>query len=152
MADVNSTVPERAAGVLTALATAIVITAVAILPFLTPAWVSFEQGTGRGARTDRLHRGRAAHGDRRDPRRPGFGPPNFDVAVGGSPVLNERERAHMRDVRGVFAGFGLLARPGRDRGLLAAIALARRLGHAERAWAAIRNGAAAWPSVLLSRR
>ena len=32
------------------------------------------------------------------------GPPDFDVAVAGTPVLIERERAHMRDVRGVFAG------------------------------------------------
>ena len=37
-----------------------------------------------------------------------FGPPSFDVAVNGQPVLNEREQAHMRDVRGVFAGFAVL--------------------------------------------
>ena len=29
-----------------------------------------------------------------------FGPPDFDVAVAGQPVLIERERGHMRDVRG----------------------------------------------------
>ena len=44
MARVNATVPERVAGVLTAIATAVVITAIAIVPFLSPAWVSFEQG------------------------------------------------------------------------------------------------------------
>ena len=34
-----------------------------------------------------------------------IGPPDFDVALDGAPVLEERERGHMRDVRGVFAGF-----------------------------------------------
>ena len=33
-----------------------------------------------------------------------FGPPDFDVEVGGVPVLIEREQQHMRDVRTVFAG------------------------------------------------
>jgi integral membrane protein (TIGR01906 family) len=34
-----------------------------------------------------------------------FGPGDFAVAVRGQPVLDPREQAHMRDVRGVFAGF-----------------------------------------------
>lgn len=140
MARVNATVPERVAAVLTAIATAVVITAIAIVPFLTPAWVSFEQGrTGAGqltgyttaevrTATDAILADLV------------FGPPDFDVVVGGSPVLNAREQSHMRDVRGVCAGFALIA-------LLAAVGLialyvgARRLGHPERAWAAIRNGA-----------
>ena len=140
MADVNATVPERVAGVLTAIAAAIVITAIAIVPFLTPAWVSFEQGRSgapqlTGYSADQLRAATdAILADLV------LGPPAFDVEIDGAPVLIERERAHMRDVRGVFAGFGLLA-------LVAALALlalyagARRLGHPERAWAAIRNGA-----------
>ena len=38
-----------------------------------------------------------------------LGPPDFDVEVNGVPVLNERERGHMRDVRGVFIGFFAVA-------------------------------------------
>ena len=38
-----------------------------------------------------------------------IGPPDFAVELNGSPVLNERERQHMRDVRGVFAGFYVVA-------------------------------------------
>jgi integral membrane protein (TIGR01906 family) len=140
MADVNATVPERAAGILTAMATAVVITAIAILPFLTPAWVSFEQArTGvpqlTGFTPDQLRSATDAILSDLV-----FGPPDFDVAVGGTPVLNEREQAHMRDVRGVFAGFGLVAALAAI-GLVAAVAFARRLGHSERAWAAVRNGA-----------
>ena len=140
MARVNATLPERVAAVLTAIATAVVITAIAIVPFLSPAWVSFEQGRPgaeqlTGYTTAELRTATdAILADLV------FGPPEFDVAVGGAPVLNAREQSHMRDVRGVFAGFALIA-------VLAAVGLialyvgARRLGHPERAWAAIRNGA-----------
>jgi integral membrane protein (TIGR01906 family) len=68
------------------------------------------------------------------------GPPDFDATIRGVPVLNERERAHMRDVRGVFAGFAVLAVLA-SAGLLVAYAGARRLGHPERWWSAVRNGA-----------
>lgn len=141
MAGVNATVPERVAGILTAIATAVVITAIAIVPFLTPTWVSFEQ-----ARTEALQL-------------TGFTPHELqyvtnailgDLILGGEffitrlpdydSYLNDREMAHMRDVRGVFAGFGLVAVVAMV-GLVAAAALALRLGHPERAWSAVRNGA-----------
>ncbi len=140
MTDVNSTVPERAAGVLTAVATAIVITAIAIVPFLTQAWVSFEQGrTGAtqltGYTTDQLRTATdAILADLV------LGPPDFDVAIDGAAVLNERERAHMRDVRGVFAGFGLVAIVAAAV-LAAAFIVAGRRGQPRRAWSAIRTGA-----------
>jgi integral membrane protein (TIGR01906 family) len=142
MIGVNSTLPERAAGLLTAIATAVVITAIAIVPFLSPAWVSFEQGrTGAeqltGYSTAELRTATdAILADLV------LGPPDFDVVVGGAPVLNDREQSHMRDVRGVFAGFGLLALLA-AAGLVVALGLARRLGHPERAWSAVRNGARA---------
>ncbi len=142
MASVNATLPERVAGLLTAIATAAVITAIAIVPFLSPAWVSFEQGrTGAeqltGYTTAELRTATdAILADLV------LGPPDFDVAVAGAPVLNEREQSHMRDVRGVFAGFGLLALLA-AAGLVVAVGLARRLGHPERAWSAVRNGALA---------
>ena len=90
---------------LVASATALVILGASIAPFLAPAYIRIEQDrVGVGALT-------------------GYGPAeldaiagsligdlvlwrgDFDVAVEGVPVLNDRERSHMRDVRGVFAGF-----------------------------------------------
>ena len=136
----SSRVGQSLAAILTALATAVVIVAVAILPFLTPAWVDFDQGwAGAIGYTGFTH----------DELRTAtdsiladlvVGPPDFDVAIRGVPVLNERERAHMRDVRGVFAGFAVLAALAAV-GLVAAYVGARRLGHPERAWSAIRSGA-----------
>jgi integral membrane protein (TIGR01906 family) len=66
-----------------------------------------------------------------------LGPPEFDVALDGQPVLNERERGHMRDVRQVFvslyvlAGLGALVLVGAfllARGPVARARLWRRLG------------------------
>jgi integral membrane protein (TIGR01906 family) len=90
---------------LVASATALVILGASIAPFLAPAYIRLEQDrVGVGALT-------------------GYGPAeldaiagsligdlvlwrgDFDVAVAGAPVLNDRERSHMLDVRGVFAGF-----------------------------------------------
>ena len=48
-ADPGRTAPERLAAVATAIAASIVVIAIAILPFLTPAWVSFEQGRTHAA-------------------------------------------------------------------------------------------------------
>jgi integral membrane protein (TIGR01906 family) len=138
-APVSRTIPERLAAFATGLAAAVVVIAIASLPFLTPAWVSFEQGrTGAAAltgyTTDELNG--ATNAILHDLV---IGPPDFAVTVAGAPVLEERERAHMRDVRGVFAGFGLMA-------VVAAVALvalfagARRMGHPERAWSAIATG------------
>jgi integral membrane protein (TIGR01906 family) len=140
MAVVTRTVPEHLAGLLTSIATAIVIVGLAVLVFLTPAWVSFEQERSGGPAltgyTSEELRG-ATNAILADLV---VGPPDFDVAVGGQPVLNERERSHMRDVRSVFAGFGLLALVA-AAGLVVALALAYGLGHPERAWRAVRNGA-----------
>jgi integral membrane protein (TIGR01906 family) len=136
----NSSLGRRIAAVLTALATAVVIVAVAILPFLTPAWVDFDQGWAgaigyTGFTHDELRT--ATNSILADLV---VGPPDFDVTIRDVPVLNERERAHMRDVRGVFAGFAVLAVLAAV-GLVAAYVGARRLGHPERAWSAIRSGA-----------
>ena len=133
------TLPERLAAFATALASAVVVIAIAIIPFLSPAWVSFEQGrTGAAALTgySPTELSTATNAILHDLV---IGPPDFGVAVNGAPVLVERERAHMRDVRGVFAGFALLA-------IVAAVVLvvlvigARRMGHPERAWRAIGAG------------
>jgi hypothetical protein len=92
---------------LIATATALVLLGASILPFLTPAYVRVEQDRAgvsiEGSAPGDLDRIASSllgdlflwQGD-------------FGVTAGGSPVLNDRERGHMRDVRGVFAGFEIL--------------------------------------------
>jgi integral membrane protein (TIGR01906 family) len=90
---------------LVASATALVILGASIAPFLAPASIRLEQDrVGVGALTgyepaelDAIAGTLIGHlvlwgGD-------------FDVAVDGTPVLTDRERSHMRDVRRVFAAF-----------------------------------------------
>jgi integral membrane protein (TIGR01906 family) len=136
-----------AASVLLGLATALVIVAVVLPLFLNPVWVAFEQGRAQStawtgftepelrAATDAILADLV------------IGPPDFDIAVGGVPVLNERERGHMRDVRGVFIGFFALA----AAAALAALAVvARRHGGVTgRTWRAVRGGAIALIAVFV---
>ena len=133
------TVPERLAAIATGAAAAVVVIAIAIVPFLSPQWVAFEQertgalqltGFSRAdlhAATDSILHDLV------------LGPPDFAVQVAGAPVLEERERAHMRDVRGVFAAFALIAVVA-AAGLVVLVAGARRMGHIERAWRAVATG------------
>jgi integral membrane protein (TIGR01906 family) len=111
---------------------------VALLPFITPQWIAFEQGRAdatawTGFTTEDLN---AATGAILSDL--AFGPPDFDVEVRGAPVLNERERGHMRDVRTVFVGFGVAT-------IVAALflILAFARGDSTRTWRAVRNGAVA---------
>jgi integral membrane protein (TIGR01906 family) len=136
---VTRSLPERLAAAATGLAAAIVVIAISILPFLTPAWVSFEQGRAQAelwTGFDRTELSTATNAILHDLV---VGPPSFDVTVGGAPVLEERERAHMRDVRGVFAGFYAVAAAA-ALGLIVLVVGARRAGHPERAWRAIGTG------------
>jgi integral membrane protein (TIGR01906 family) len=125
---------------LVASATALVILGASIAPFLAPAYIRLEQDrVGVPALTGYVPHeldaiAASLVGDlllwRGD----------FDVAVGGVPVLDDRERAHMRDVRGVFAGFFLL-------GVISAVGLVvaarRTTGTEARAamWRAVSGGA-----------
>ena len=90
-------------------AAAIVIVAVSIIPFLNPVFVGFEQDRAQaqawtGWTTAELRTVTdAVLSDLI------LGPPAFDVALDGTPVLDVRERQHMADVRSVFAGFFLVA-------------------------------------------
>lgn len=136
----GSTAAPRIAAFLTALATAIVIVALAILPFLSPPWVSFEQGRAQADLWTGFTPAEVNAATGAILSNLVFGPPTFDVVVDGQPVLNEREQSHMRDVRGVFTGFAVLAIAA-AAGLLVAYAGARRLGHPERWWRAVRAGA-----------
>jgi integral membrane protein (TIGR01906 family) len=136
-----------AASVLIGVATALVIVAVVLPLFLNPVWVAFEQGRAQSSAwtgfTEPELRG-ATDAILADLV---FGPPDFDVTVAGIPVLNERERGHMRDVRGVFIGFFVLAAAAGA----AALAIAARRRGADRAqsWRAVRGGALLLIAVFL---
>jgi integral membrane protein (TIGR01906 family) len=130
------TAPERLAALATGVSASIVVIAIAILPFLTPAWVSFEQGRTHAASLAGYSDAQLNVATNAILHDLVLGPPDFAVQIDGAPVLEERERAHMRDVRGVFGNFFLLAG-------IAALALivlsagAQRTGHTARAWSAI---------------
>jgi integral membrane protein (TIGR01906 family) len=105
----RSASPSPPLSILTGAATAIVLIAIAILPFLTPGWLGFAQEraqatawTGYSQADLRTATNALLHDVV-------LGPPVFDVAVGGEPVLTPAERGHLGDVRGVFVGVALLA-------------------------------------------
>lgn len=130
-----------------AMATAVGIVALTIPLFLNPLWIGFEQGRSQATAwtgfTDADLR-TATDSILSDLV---FGPPDFDVAVAGAPVLEERERVHMRDVRGVFIGFFAIA------AVLAIVALAvaatRRPDQRPGTWRAIRAGAVGLVATLV---
>jgi integral membrane protein (TIGR01906 family) len=127
----------KVGSVLIGVATAIVIIAVAIVPFLTPAWVGFEQDRAQAAAWTGYTADEVGHAT---------GPilhdlvlgGDFAVEVNGQPVLNERERAHMADVRTVFRGLWILSVIG-----VIVLAVATARGHAAPSgtWRAVRRGA-----------
>lgn len=97
------------AGLVLGVAIALVVVAVSILPFLNPVWVGFEQERAQASAWtgfDPADLRTATNSILSDLV---VGPPRFDVQVAGQPVLTERERGHMRDVRGVFGGFFIAA-------------------------------------------
>jgi integral membrane protein (TIGR01906 family) len=125
----------RPAAIVIGIATAILIVTVAIVPFLTPQWVAFEQGRSQatawtGFTTDELRVATDAiladlifGGD-------------FDVELAGQPVLNTRERAHMGDVRTVFDGLWVLALIS-----VVVVGIASRRGDRAATWRSVRRGA-----------
>jgi integral membrane protein (TIGR01906 family) len=128
----------RAAGsALVAIATAIVLVALAVVPFVNPVWVGFEQGRAQAAERTGFTPAELRTATDAILADLVLGPPDFDVAVGGEPVLTEPERGHMRDVRAVFGGFAVVA-------VVAAVALAAAV-RASRGgpafWRAVRGGA-----------
>lgn len=136
------------ATVLTAIATAIVIVAISVIPFLSPQWVAFEQGRAEAAAWTGFSEADLRVATDSILSDLVFGPPNFDVEIAGNPVLTEREQSHMRDVRGVFAGFAVLALVSAI-GLILLYAGARRAGHVDRWWRGVRNGARAMVLVVI---
>jgi integral membrane protein (TIGR01906 family) len=97
----------RLGAFLVGVATALVILGGSILPFLTPAYVRFEQARvgvalDNASPSDLDRVAASLLGDLL------FWQGDFGATEAGSSLLNDREIAHMRDVRGVFAGFWLL--------------------------------------------
>jgi integral membrane protein (TIGR01906 family) len=100
---------DAVVALVTGLATALVVVALAILPFLNPVWVGFEQGRAQAPAWTGFAPDDLAHVTNEILADLVLGPPDFDVQLDGQPVLVERERDHMRDVRSVFAGFLIAA-------------------------------------------
>jgi len=106
---VNLQIAQRIAAVVAAVATPCVIIGVAVLLFLNPIWVGFDQDRTNAAgytgyTPAQVH---AVTGSILSDLV--FGPPRFDVAVNGAAVLEPRERGHMADVRTVLLSLGLVA-------------------------------------------
>jgi integral membrane protein (TIGR01906 family) len=132
-----SSLGGRATSVAVGVATMLVIVAASIVPFLSPAWVGFEQDRAQAqawtgfATADLRTATDAILADLV------IGPPDFDVQIGGVPVLEERERAHMRDVRNVFAALYVAAAVS-----VVVLAVAGwRVRDRGRLWRAVRRGA-----------
>lgn len=104
-----STLRGTLAALVVGVTTALVLLALAILPFLNPVWVGVAQDRAQapawtGFAPDDL---RAVTGAILADLV--IGPPDFDVELAGVPVLKPAERDHMRDVRTVFGAFYLVA-------------------------------------------
>ena len=112
----NLSLVERIAPIVAAVATPCVVVGFAVLLFLNPIWVGFDQDrsdvsglTGYTPAQVREVTGSILSDLV-------FGPPNFNVTLDGKPVLDASERSHMADVRKVLMSLGFVA-------LLAAILL-----------------------------
>lgn len=94
---------------LVVVATPFTVVAVAVILFLNPLWVGFDQSrsdvTGlTGYTTVQVQQVTGSILSDLV-----FGPPDFGVTLNGAPVLDARSRSHMADVRSVLLGLGLVA-------------------------------------------
>jgi integral membrane protein (TIGR01906 family) len=138
---------SRVAAVWIALATPLAIVALTLPLFLNPLWVSFEQGRAEATAWTGFSEPQLRSATDAILADLVVGPPEFDVAVAGEPVLNERERSHMHDVRGVFVGFFAIALIAVAGGIVIA---ARRSGEERAAsWRAVRAGSLGLVAVLV---
>lgn len=143
--------PGRLGGFVIAASTALVILGASIVPFANPVYVRLEQDrTGVGGLTGFsaneldivtdsimgdlfLWQGNFTVGP--DDLRMG---PSDSRRTG--PILNDREQAHMRDVRGVFAGFEVLVLAA-IVGLMLALRRSRQAEARAAVWRAVGRGA-----------
>jgi integral membrane protein (TIGR01906 family) len=96
---------RRLAVAAVALATALVITGAAIALFFNPAWVSFAQARADAAAFTGWSAEQVDAVTRDIVLEVWLGPGTFVQEVAGEPVFDERERAHMSDVRSVTLSF-----------------------------------------------
>lgn len=104
-ADGRARTGRRLAGAAVAIATALVITGVAIALFFNPVWVSFAQGRADAAAYTGWTAEQVDAVTRDIVMEVWLGPGSFEQEVAGQPVFDERERAHMADVRSVVLSF-----------------------------------------------
>ncbi len=129
---------RRLRTIATAVATAIVIVGLAVLPFLTPLWFFPAQERAHadawtGWPIETVHRVTGAVlADVI------IGPPDFDQVVDGVPVFDERERGHFRDVRTALIVFATVV------AVAAAVLVA--------SWWSAREGTAAWKGIRLGAK
>ena len=121
---VNLHLAQRIAAVITAIATPCVIIGAAVLLFLNPVWIGFEQDRSDVARITGYTPAEVHDVTGSILSDLVFGPPNFAATVNGAAVLDARERSHMVDVRTVIMTLGLVALVATV--LLVAIGLASR--------------------------
>lgn len=104
------TTPIRALlTVLVALSTILVIVGVSVALFLNPLWVGFEQERSGAAGYTGFTPAQVREVTGGVLRDLVIGPPGFAQAIDGVPVLTDRERAHMVDVRGTFLALGAVS-------------------------------------------
>ena len=122
---------------ITAIATPCVIIGAAVLLFLNPVWVGFDQDRSDVARITGYTPAQVHDVTGSILSDLVFGPPVFGAKVNDVAVLGEREQSHMVDVRTVLMSLGLVA--------LAATVLLAALGVASRGrrwfWRAVETGA-----------
>lgn len=96
-------------GLVVAVATIVVLVALVLIPFFTPAWIyptqdraQAEAWTGWSAEEVHTVTGEVLHDLI-------IGPPEFAQTVAGQPVFVEAEQSHLRDVRRVVLMFAAIA-------------------------------------------
>jgi integral membrane protein (TIGR01906 family) len=130
---------QTLAGAVVAVATAVVVVAAGVLILLNPIWVGFEQDRSGVDRLTGYSQAQVREVTGSILSDLVFGPPSFDVSVGGEPVLDARERGHMADVRTLLLRLGLAA------GVAAIVLLAAGLASrgSRRFWRAVSGGGVA---------
>jgi integral membrane protein (TIGR01906 family) len=126
----------RAASLITGISVALVIVAISIIPFLSSQWIAFAQDRAQAAAWTGFTPGELRFATDAIVADLIWGPPDFDVEIGGAPVLTEREQQHMRDVRAVFAGLFVAAIAG-----AVVLLIASRRRDRARLWRSVRRGA-----------
>jgi integral membrane protein (TIGR01906 family) len=133
----RTTLRRALAGTVVAIATGLVIVGVTMALFFNPAWVSLAQGRTDAAALTGWTSEQVDSVTRDIVLEVWLGPGTFAQDVAGEPVFNERERAHMADVRQLVMGFYALVL---GAGLVL-LGLGLASGWSRRFWRAVATGA-----------